>query len=177
MLLDQLWSECISFLGKERRINIPEEIGVKYRDFGLLFLEDHNGARIRAVGHKHNNDEKEINIEVIEEWVAGKGIHHVNWKILTEVLHDIELSTLAEEIEAKKVNKGFIHCVHNFTAIYLVVLLHCRHYCLSILMPCNMLVTLFFCIYMYIFITRFSSYPFHFSFYFVTVCWNSKLHS
>ena len=94
--------ECIRFRGKERRINIPEEIGVKYRDFGLLLLEDHNGARIRALAHKHNNDAKEINIEVIEEWVAGKGIHPVTWKILTEVLRDIELSTLAEEIEAIK---------------------------------------------------------------------------
>ena len=45
------------------------------------------------------NDANEINIEVIEEWVAGKGIHPVNWKTLTEVLRDIELSMLAEEIE------------------------------------------------------------------------------
>ena len=49
------------------------------------------------------NDGNEINIEVIEEqWVAGKGIHPVNWKTLTEVLRDIELSMLAEEIEAIK---------------------------------------------------------------------------
>ena len=94
--------ECIRFRGKERRISIPQEIGVKYRDFGLLLLEDHNGARIRTLGHKHNNDAKEINIEVIEEWVAGKGIHPVNWKTLTEVLRDIELSRLAGEIEATK---------------------------------------------------------------------------
>ena len=46
------------------------------------------------------NDANEI--EVIEEWVAGKGIHPVNWKTLTEVLRDIELSRLAEEIEATK---------------------------------------------------------------------------
>ena len=94
--------ECIRFQGRERRINIPQEIGVKYREFGLLLLEDHNGARIRALAHKHNNDAKEINIEVIEEWVAGKGKQPVTWKTLTEVLHDIELSTLAEEIEAIK---------------------------------------------------------------------------
>ena len=50
----------------------------------------------------HNNDAKEINIEVIEEWVVGKGKQPVTWKTLTEVLHDIELSTLAEEIEAIK---------------------------------------------------------------------------
>ena len=94
--------ECIRFRGKKRRINIPQEIGVKYHEFGLLLLEDYNGARIRALAHKHMNDANEINIEIIEEWVAGKGKHPVTWKTLTEVLHDIELSTLAGEIEAIK---------------------------------------------------------------------------
>ena len=97
--------ECIRFRGRERRINIPQEIGVKYRDFGLFLLEDHNGTRIRALAHKHSNDSNEINVEVIEEWVAGKGKHPVTWKTLTEVLHDIELSTLAEEIEAIKISQ------------------------------------------------------------------------
>ena len=94
--------ECIRFRGRERRINIPREIGVKYREFGLLLLEDHNGARIRALALKHRDDASEINIEIIEEWVAGKGKHPVTWRTFTEVLHDIELSTLAEEIEAIK---------------------------------------------------------------------------
>ena len=94
--------ECIRFRGRERRINIPQEIGVQYRDFGLFLLEDHNGARIRALAHKHNNDSNEINIEIIEEWVTGKGRHPVTWKTLTQVLRDIELRTLAEEIEAIK---------------------------------------------------------------------------
>ena len=97
--------ECIRFRGRERRINIPQEIGVKYREFGLLLLEDHNGARIRALALKHNNDSNdanEINIEIIEEWIAGKGKHPVTWKTLTQVLRDIELSTLADEIEAIK---------------------------------------------------------------------------
>ena len=48
------------------------------------------------------NDSNEINIEIIEEWIAGKGKHPVTWKTLIKVLRDIELSTLAEEIEAIK---------------------------------------------------------------------------
>ena len=48
------------------------------------------------------NDANKINIEIIEEWVAGKGKHPVTRKTLTEFLHDIELLTLAEEIEAIK---------------------------------------------------------------------------
>ena len=48
------------------------------------------------------NDANEINIEIIEEWVAGKGKQPVTWKTLTQVLCDIELSVLAGEIEAIK---------------------------------------------------------------------------
>ena len=98
--------ECIRFHGEKRIINIPQEIGVKYREFGLFLLDDPNGVRIRTLAHKHNNDANEINIEIIEEWVAGKGKHPVTWKTLTKVLRDIELITLAEEIEA------ITHCVH-----------------------------------------------------------------
>ena len=94
--------ECIRFQGEKRKINIPQEIGVKYLDFGLFLLDDPNGVRTRALAHKHNNIANEINREVIEEWVAGKGKHAVTWKTLTQVLCDIELSTLAEEIEAIK---------------------------------------------------------------------------
>ena len=94
--------ECIRFRGRERKISIPQEIGVKYCAFGLLLLEDHNGARIRALAHKHMNDSHEINIEIIEEWLDGKGKHPVTWKTLIEVLHEIELHILAEEIIAVK---------------------------------------------------------------------------
>ena len=85
---------------------MPQEIGTKYHDFGVFLLEDHNGARIHTLAHKHNNDSIEINIAIIEEWVAGKGKHPVTWKTLTQVLRDIELSTLAEEIEASKYQEG-----------------------------------------------------------------------
>ena len=96
--------ECIRFQGEKRRINIPQEIGVKYREFGLFLLDDPNGVRIRALAHKHNNDANEINTEIIEEWVAGKGKHPVTWKTLTQVLRDIELSALAGQIEATKLH-------------------------------------------------------------------------
>ena len=98
--------ECIRFRGKERRINIPEEIGSKYREFGLFLLEDYNGAKIRALAHKYMNDANRINIEILEEWITGRGKHPVTWKTLIEVLHDIELSTLAEKIECIKLDFG-----------------------------------------------------------------------
>ena len=91
--------ECIRFRGRERRINIPQEIGVKYYQFGLLLLENDT---IRSIAHKHREDAERINMEVLEEWVAGRGKHPVTWQTLTQVICDIELRTLAMEIEEVK---------------------------------------------------------------------------
>ena len=91
--------ECIRFRGRKRRINIPQEIGVKYYQFGLLLLENDT---IRSIAHKHREDVERINIEVLEKWVAGGSKNPVTWQILIQVLRDIELCTLAAEIEEVK---------------------------------------------------------------------------
>ena len=94
--------ECIRFRGKGRRINIPQEIGVQYHQFGIFLLEDNTMAKVNSITHKHKNDVEQINSEIIQQWIAGRGKLPVNWKTLTGVLHDSELHTLAEEIEAVK---------------------------------------------------------------------------
>ena len=94
--------ECIRFRGRERRINIPQEIGVKYQDFGLFLLEDENRQRVKAIAQEYMNKAEEINKEILEQWITGRGKQPVTWKTPTEVLGDIELSTLAGEIEAIK---------------------------------------------------------------------------
>ena len=94
--------ECIHFRGGERKINIPQEIGIKYQDFGLFLLEDENQQRVKAIAQEYMNKAEEINQEILEQWIAGRAKHPVTWKTLTQVLHDIELSMLAEEIEAIK---------------------------------------------------------------------------
>ena len=94
--------ECIRFRGKDRRINIPQEIGVQYHQFGLFLLEDNTMAKVNSLAHKHKNDVEQINSEIIQQWIAGRGKLPVNWKTLTGVLHDSELHTLAEEIETVK---------------------------------------------------------------------------
>ena len=93
--------ECIRFQGRERIINIPQEIGNKYHEFGLFLLDDPNGARVRNMEHDYRKIEQ-INTEILREWATGWGKKPVSWKTLTEVLRDIELCTLASEIEAVK---------------------------------------------------------------------------
>ena len=69
-------------------------------------LEDDNGAKIQSIAHKHRDDAEQINMEVLQQWITGRGKHPVTWQTLAEVLHDIELSTLAREIETVKCFEG-----------------------------------------------------------------------
>ena len=94
-------AECVQFPGREESIvSIPHEIGTKYYEFGLFLLDN---DRISAIAYKHKNDAEQINCEVLQQWIADKGKHPVTWKTLCEVLRDIELYTLAGEIEAVNV--------------------------------------------------------------------------
>ena len=52
--------------------------------------------------HKHQRDAEQINTEILEEWVNGRGRQPVSWEILTEVLRDVKLGQLASDIEAVK---------------------------------------------------------------------------
>ena len=94
--------EMVRFRGRERRINIPQEVSTKYSQFGILLLGDSNGARVRTIEHKHQRDAEQINMEILQEWVSGRGRQPVSWETLTEVLRDVELGELASEIEAVK---------------------------------------------------------------------------
>ena len=93
--------ECIRFHGRQRTINIPQEIGSNYHYFGIHLLDDRNGTRVRNLEHDHREIER-INTEIIREWATGRGKKPVNWETLTKVLREIELCTLASEIEAVK---------------------------------------------------------------------------
>ena len=103
--------ECITFQGRQRTINIPREIGSKYSQFGLHLLGDPNGTRVTNIERKHREDTEQTNTEILREWATGRGRKPVNWETLTEVLHDIELHTLASEIEAVKLD----HQISKFT--------------------------------------------------------------
>ena len=95
--------ELIRFRGRERRINIPQEISTKYTWFGFLLLESSTGARVHNIEHKHGKDAEQINTEILQEWIKGRGKQPVSWSTLIEVLRDIELPSLASEIEAVKI--------------------------------------------------------------------------
>ena len=67
--------------------------------FGILLLDDGTGSRVNSLVHEHRSDAEQINTEILQQWIAGKGKHPVTWKTLVEVLHDVN-NALATEIEA-----------------------------------------------------------------------------
>ena len=87
-------------------MNIPVEIATKYVEFGTFLLDDRTGSRVKIMAHKHLNDAKRINTEILQEWLTERGKQPVTWATLLEVLRDIELSALATEIEAVKCPAG-----------------------------------------------------------------------
>ena len=72
--------------------------------FGILLLEERTGERVSAMAHKHMHNSEQTCLEILREWFAGRGKQPVTWKTLIEVLHDIELCTLAREIAAVKLS-------------------------------------------------------------------------
>ena len=78
------------------------EIATKYVQFGTFLLDDRNGSKVKIMARKHLNDAEEINTEILQEWLTGRGKQPVTWPTLVKVLDDIELSSLADEIEAVK---------------------------------------------------------------------------
>ena len=85
-----------------RVVSIPEEIATKYVRFGIFLLEDRNGSRVKIMAHKCLNNPVQINTEILNEWLIGRGKQPVNWATLVEALHYIKLSTLAGDISISK---------------------------------------------------------------------------
>ena len=94
--------ELIRFRGRERHINVPQQIGTNFMKFGILLLEDENGAKIQSIVLKCGDNPEQITMKVLQEWIAGQGKLPVSLNTLIEVLRDIDLGTLADDIAVVK---------------------------------------------------------------------------
>jgi len=65
--------ELLNFHGRRRKINIAREIGIKYMNFGIQLLKDETGSKVVAITNKHLGNAELINIEILQEWVSGRG--------------------------------------------------------------------------------------------------------
>ena len=65
-------------------------------------MDDGTGASVLSIQMKHCGDFEKLNIEILQEWLTGRGKQPVTWDTLTNTLRDAGLAVLASDIEAVK---------------------------------------------------------------------------
>ena len=58
----------LSFHNEIGRINIIQQVGEKYRSFGVLLLNDETGAKIKAIASECCGDPEQIILEIVKQW-------------------------------------------------------------------------------------------------------------
>ena len=94
--------ELLYFIGKRGCLNFPKEISTDYNEFGLHLLEDSKGTLLKAIVRKYGESAFEINMDIIMQWLRGKGKNPTSWRTLSEVLRQIQLTELANEVDYAK---------------------------------------------------------------------------
>ena len=84
------------------RVNIAVEVSTSYFEFRAQLLDDPSGARVGNIEHAKLRDPKEINLEILREWLKGGERIPVTWSALRDALDDIGKGELAERIKQKK---------------------------------------------------------------------------
>ena len=97
--------DLIAFPAINGTLNIPERISTKYKQFGVILLEDGEGALVDGIAHKNFNNPEEINIDILTQWLRGKGRKPVTWRTMISTLEEIGLKTMAENIGLALVSK------------------------------------------------------------------------
>ncbi|KAL5505211.1 hypothetical protein EMCRGX_G006611 [Ephydatia muelleri] len=84
--LSEMIGQVVEKLQDERGVNIAEQIGVNYLMFGMILLQDDNGAIVKALEEEHRGNAEKINTAIFQKWLDGKGIGPVTWSTLVTAL-------------------------------------------------------------------------------------------
>ena len=77
-------------------INIIQEIGTSYYNFGIFLLNDENGAKVKGFKHEHQLNAEDITRAIFTTWLQ-EGVRE--WSTLVAVLRKAKLGALAEKVE------------------------------------------------------------------------------
>ena len=90
---------------KDGYINIAEEIANDYKSFGSFILDDERGSKVAAIA-KTEHDSVAITLEILRQWLQGKGRMPVTWLTLIKCLRDTGLNVLADDIKSALSQEG-----------------------------------------------------------------------
>ena len=84
---------------KKGKINVYEEMAIKYNSFGPRMLHDRAGNKVAAIKKAQANDPVDITKEIVRRWLAKEGGVTPTWDELVQCLRHAQLNVLAEDIE------------------------------------------------------------------------------
>ena len=79
-------------------ISLPSRIGPEIQVFGTFLLQDDHGDKMDNIRANHQGRPKDMAMEVLREWLAGKGVE-VTWESLMATLRKSELHLMAYQIQ------------------------------------------------------------------------------
>ena len=80
------------------QLNLPLQVRDKYEMFGTFLLNDDMGDTMAVKREKFMRDPERITMEVLREWLAGKGVE-VSWESLIATLKNSNLLYLAAQVQ------------------------------------------------------------------------------
>ena len=83
---------------KNSFIDIAKKIATDYKLFGTQLLKDSDGGEVHIIELKHG-DPVDITVEILKQWLKGKGRMPITWQTLVKCLRDTDLYVLADNIE------------------------------------------------------------------------------
>ena len=96
--------QLIGLRGKNKSINIAEAIGDQWRMVGIALLNDNSGTIVKSINEEFRGNAQNINLEILQRWKRGEGIHDRSWHGLLRVLrvHCVSLAEIVEEALAEQ---------------------------------------------------------------------------
>ena len=89
-------------------VNIIEQIGARYHDFGTTLLRDGTGCIVDAIQKEERYNAADINRKVLTRWLKGQGRNPVSWATLATVLDECKLTEIAKTIRSEKGDRGLL---------------------------------------------------------------------
>ena len=94
--------ELLHFPVGEERINIIEQIGTKYYEFGIHLLQDNTGSKMDTIMADCHGVSLNINRQILCKWIRGGGKQPVTWATLATEIDKCGLTELAKTIRKGK---------------------------------------------------------------------------
>ena len=85
---------------KKQFKDIVLEIQNDYEKFGIQLLQDDKGNIVAGIEKMKHGDPGDITVQILQQWLQGKGRKPVTWQTLVECLEDTNMHVAADYIKA-----------------------------------------------------------------------------